>query len=253
MWKQQSTIVSIAAFLSLSVVAQANATTVFVDDFEDSLTTGWLVTGAGQGGGNTGVATHNGGLMAFASHASAGPVSGIGWTGLSQDFSYAPNSSLAFDMQATATAVSGAVGGTMHAESGVTISLLNNFNVSLGSISLVYATSGTVGSNQTLIDSSQHNYDLAMSDYASAAGLSPVDPIAKISLNFWSQSRYYFGGNIYPNYRSNATVWFDNVTIDDGSGVIDDPDDPGTGIVPLPPAILLLGAAFGVLALKKRR
>ena len=212
------------------------ASAVLYDDFEDGLTTGWLTTTSGFPGGATGVELHNGSQMAFVSHASVGRPSGGGRHALSQDFAYNPLRSLLFDMHATADAVSGAVGGTKHAKSGVTISFLDFISRPLGSVGLVYSSSGVVGPDEFLIDNAQLHYDLRLPALLSLAGLTSSDPVTKFSVSFWASSEHFFGGGIYPDYRSRATVWFDNVQV-----------------IPIPAGLWLMISAVAAFVAFRRR
>ena len=221
----------VMGFLVLGIVGGANAATVFLDDFEDSDTSGWLESTGGSG--SIGVELHNSSQMAFAKH------TGSGLHSLSLDFNYLPNERLAFDMHAVASKSSKAPNGAYyHGRSGVTISFLNAFNIELGSAGLYRATNpGSLGPNDNLIDGVQHNYNALMSDYATLAGLGGTDQISKISLNYSATGQTSFWGE-----ASSASVWFDNVTVSD------------TNAVPIPGAVWLLSSGLIALgALKKKK
>ena len=227
----KSTIVQIvsglvlSSFVFLGVLASVplvGAATIFFNDFEDGDHLGWLESTTG-GSGSTGVELHNSSQMAFIQH------TGNDFHSLSYDFSYAANQHLSFDMHTVAHSADVSTGGALvHAGSGVTLSFLDVFNTTLGSVSLTYRTDpASLGENSILVDTSQHNYDLLMSDYASQAGMDAADPIVKVSLSFWA-----WGVTSFHGHASNATVWFDNVTISgepvntpvDLSGTIKTPD-----------------------------
>ncbi len=232
---QKKYFVIMAGMLGLLLSGTARSATVFFDDFEDGNHDGWLrTTVAGSGGsGQTGVESNNGSQMAFVKH------QGKGQDSLSMDFGYLADATLSFDMQAVATLGYRYNGSALHSSSGVTISFLNFLNVPLGSITLINATSsGLVGADDIAIDSAQHNYAAMMGDFATVAGLDNSDPIDKISLAFFATADYSWGGNIYPNGRSSASVWFDNVTV---------------STVPVPAAVWLFGSGLLGLAARLRR
>ncbi len=225
----------LASFL-VTISLNASATTVFLDNFEDGNTSGWLESATGSGG-STGVESHNGSQMAFVRQAGSSSL-----RSLSYDFNYLASETLSFDMHAVAVStVSGTR--TLQASSGVTVSFLNIFNVSLGSASLVNATNpASLASNASLIDGAQHNYTALLSDYVALAGLGAADPISKISLTYFATSEYSFGGNVVPNQTSTATVWFDNVSVGDVSAV------------PIPAAVWLFGSGLlGLIGIARRK
>jgi len=204
------------------MIGMANAATVFLDDFEDGNASGWLETASGSG--STGVDLHNSSMMAFANHR------GNGQHSLSHDFSYSDNAILSFDMHAVAYK-----GGSYNGSSGVKFSFLNNFNVELGSIGLINATTTDwLGANDTPMDGNQHNFNALMSEYAALAGLDNTDSISTFSLIFFakgSEGRYSGSSTLY---NSSSTVWFDNIAVD-------------TNAVPVPGAVWLFGS--GLIAL----
>jgi len=211
-------VLSLLASVLISVSLNANAS--FVDNFEDGNSTGWLETNTG-GTGSTGVTTHNGSQMAYASH------TGNGTESLSIDLSYVASETLSFDMHALGNSVSGTI-------SGVQISFLNFLNSSMGSLRVVNAGSGiSLGSTDYSVDNVQHNYVGTMGNYAGLAGLSGSDPITKINLSFfatgytWQTCTFQCGYNY-----AGATVWFDNVNV---------------SAVPIPAALpLLLSGIAGI-------
>ena len=230
--KKKMLIGLVMGFFMLGIVGGANAATVFLDNFEDGDTSGWL-TGATNGIGSIGVELHNSSQMAFVQQ------SGSGIHSLSIDFSYLANETLSFDMHAVALAAPSTATSTGHASSGINLSFLNAFNTEIGSASLVNTTNpGALGSNDSLIDNQQHNYRALLSDYAALSGLGATDPISKFSLTYFATGQTNFFGA-----RSDATVWFDNVTVSD------------TNPVPLPGAIWLLGSgliSLGAFRKKKK-
>jgi hypothetical protein len=213
------------ALIFMFSFASAHAT--FIDDFEDGNTDGWLLTSSGSG--STGVEPHNASQMAFAKH------SGGGFHMLSKDFNYLSSDILSFDMHAVAY-----TSHASHAKSGVKISFLNNFNVAIGSASLVYATtSSLINTDEYLIDNLQHHYDASMSDFAALAGLGATDPISKISINFFAQAQTTRYGLYNKIANSSSTVWFDNVSV---------------SAVPIPAAVWLFGSGLlGILGVSRRK
>ena len=203
--------------------ACSNASAAFVDNFEDGNANGWMETSIGSG--STGVELHNASQMAFATH------TGSGLHLLSMDFNYLDSGMLSFDMHAVAYPAGGS-----NAKSGVTISFMNNFNVVLGSIGFINATSSSLlGLTDNPIDNLQHYFGASMSDFSALAGLGAADPISKISLAFFAQAQTtgYFGDN------SIAGVWFDNVAV---------------AHAPLPAAVWLFGSGLlGFLGVSRRK
>jgi len=196
-------------FQPYSEIFRASNCGPFFDAFEDGDAADWqetMISGSG-GSGSTGVELHNESQMAFVKH------SGGGQHALSRDFEYSADDNLSFEMHAVSTSVS--IRGTvLHSRSGVTISFLNGLNVPLASLKLVNATDPSLlDPDDSLIDGAQHEYTASMSEFAAAAGLDTADSIAKISLGFFAEANYSWGGNIYPNGSSSATVWFDDVAI----------------------------------------
>ena len=182
--------------------SSASATTVFLDNFENGNSAGWLGSTTG-GSGSIGVELHNSSKMAFVQH------TGSGLHSLSMDFSYVSSETLSFDMHAVANAVSNRFGDLDHSISAVSLSFLNIFNQSLGSLRLVNAsTPAFLVAHDIPVDQVQHNYSVSMGDYAALVGLGSANPIAKLSLSFFS-----VGQTDFFRANSNAKVWFDNVTI----------------------------------------
>jgi len=215
------------AITAFVLSANANADTVFINDFEVGDHTAWLHTvlpGARCCNGSVGVESHNNSLMAFTRH------SGNGQDSLSKDFDYVANELLSFDMHAVANVGHAYNRATLHSMSGVKISFLSFLNSELGSFTIANTTnSGWLNTDDVSIDSAQHNYLGVLGDYATFAGLGDGDPITKFSLEFFSTSQFSFGGNIYLNGASSANVWFDNVTVT---------------AVPVPAAVWLLGSGL---------
>lgn len=184
---------SLAGLLSLMPMAACALT----HDFEDGTLQGWFATLTG-GSGSTGVESRSGSRMAAVHHA------GSSLTSLSKDFAFTPAATLAFDMQAIATAGGFGVAGY----GGVTISFLNALNVSQASLSLLNTTNPTsLGAMQSAVDASPHHYAGSMASFATAAGLASTASIAKITVTFLA----YGGSNAAG--ASGASVWFDNVIV----------------------------------------
>ena len=206
--------IGILCFLLISLLAltplEVNASTVFIDNFEDGDALGWqetIVSGYG-GTGSTGVELHGGSQMAFVYHRGEGKHS------LSHDFDYVADNILSFDMHAVATIGYNFYGNPLHSNTGVVISFLNFLNNPLGKLTILNATNpASMGPDIVTVDSTQHNYKADMSDFAAQAGLGAGDPISKITLDFFATADFYSGGNIYPNGASSAKVWIDNVSI----------------------------------------
>ena len=117
-------------------------------------------------------------------------------------------------MHAVPVRVAAGFGQTLDAGGGVTMRFLSSLNVVLGSVSFYNLTNPALASAGTqLIDGTQHNFSASMGELAALAGLVASSPIARMSLNFEAWGDYQYGGNIYPNYASSATTWFDNVAV----------------------------------------
>jgi len=186
---------ALAASLALAAPVQA-ADSFF--DFEGGDVGSWLESTTG-GSGSTGVETHNGSQMAFAKHP------GSHMHSLSHDFGYVPGDVLSFDMQAVANP--GPF--TAHSFSGVSLSFLNSFNVSLGSMALYNTTNpASLTAHQYAIDNLQHGYSATMSSWATVAGVSAGSSVAKVAVSFIASAQSFSGTNY-----SAAYVWFDNVRV----------------------------------------
>lgn len=205
----------------------AIAATVFADDFEDGNASGWLETITGNLLGSTGVESHNASLMAFAKDTGATSYS------LSHDFSYVSDQNVSFTMHAIAN--SNPCCNILHASSGITVSFLDAFNSTLGSVTIANATD--TGLTDILVDTAQHDYIASMAVFAAQAGLNPTDPISKINLNFFASGNTF--GNVSGVAHSSSTVWFDNVAI---------------GAVPVPAAAWLFGSGLlGLAGIARRK
>ena len=197
---------------SLTLTSSAYAISYF-EDFESGILGSWQSASTG-GISSFGVQLHNGSQMAFVSHVGWGPrnTSSTTQTSLSRDFVFSANDILSFDMQAIATAFSDH-GITRHSGGGVKITLLNAFNIPVGSAGLYnYTNPALLGANSYLIDGLQHNYSASMADFANLAGLGAGVAIAKISLGFDAWGQFTSGGNVQLDVAGSANVWFDNVS-----------------------------------------
>ncbi len=222
-----------AGVFSLALLGLSNigyASTVFSDDFSDGNTNGWLDSTTG-GSGSIGVESHNASEMAFVHH------TGSGLHSISRDFVYVPSEILSFVMHAVAKQGVG-FGTPPNAMAGVSISFLNAFNQSLGSLRLVNSSAPAfLLAKDIPVDQLQHSNSLSMATYAAVVGLGAADPIAKLNLSFFSLAETQFFG-----VSSDAEVWFDQVKIT---------TSPTT--TPLPPGLSLLLSGIASLALIKRK
>lgn len=220
-------------FLVLCIVGGSNAATIFLDDFEDGTTTGWLATNSG-GGGSNGVEFVNESNWAFVYKPRSGKDS------LSREFAYQPDYVLSFDMQALANGGSTNGGNPTHAASGVTISFESKFNVTLGEVSFGFATSDSLlPSNAFAVSNTPDSYEARLSEWADLAKVDPMTDIADIALEFWAIGRT---ANIPRGSAATARVRFDNVQFQ---------------VVPVPAAAWLLGSGLiglaGMKRLKRRK
>lgn len=203
--------------LVLALPAQA-----VVFTFEDATLSTWLSATTG-GSGSTSVQLHNNSQMAYVQHTGSLTHS------LSHDFVYVATDRVSFDMHAVANPG----GRSTQAYSGVTLSFLNGFNVSLGSVGLYNTTNPSgLGAHQLSIDNLQHSYDMTMASFATAAGIGAEISISKIGISFVTYAERSGGG------VSAAAVWFDNVNV---------VPEPGQW------ALMLAGLSATGLALARRR
>ena len=165
---------------SLATTPFAYAAPVFFDDFEDGDHSGWLVTTTGNLLGSTGVELHNASQMAVVQD-----TGNSSWS-LSRDFSYVPDQTLSFTMQAIANPYTTRGGLILNAASGITISFLNVLNSTLGSVTIANTNDpGFVDPGSSLVDTAQHDYSASVADFNTLAGLGSTDPISKMNLNYF--------------------------------------------------------------------
>jgi hypothetical protein len=220
--------VTAIAFIGLLLSTPlAKSATVFSDNFEDGNAVGWQETIVGNSAGSTGVESHNGSLMAFAKDTGATSFS------LSHDFNYVSDQTLAFTMQAIANA--NPCCDILEASSGVTISFLDVFNSTLGSVTIANASNSAL--TDILVDTAQHDYSASMGVFATQAGLNPASTISKLNLNFFAYGETY--GNVSGVAHSTSSVWFDNVNV---------------SAVPVPAAAWLFGTGLvGLIGVARRK
>ncbi len=195
-------VVATITVVMLSFFAQIQAATVFLDDFEDGDHIGWNVT---AGGGSNGIEFVNESNWAFGHNNRSGKHS------LSREFDYQPNSVLSFDMQALASTGATNFRQTTHAAGGITISFENRFNVTLGDVSFVFATSDSLlPSNAFKIDNTPDSFEAQMFEWADLALVDPASDISDISLEFWARGHT---AQIPQGRAASAHIRFDNVII----------------------------------------
>ncbi|MES9991613.1 MAG: hypothetical protein ABW098_06630 [Candidatus Thiodiazotropha sp.] len=218
-----------ASFLLFVLSVQVSVAAIaYFDDFEDLNHDGWNVTATG--GGSTGVTFVNESNWAYAYNAHSGKLS------LSNEFDYQPDSILSFEMQALANAGRGNYGETFHSASGVTVLFENRFNVALGDVSFVYATSSSLlPSNSFAIGNTPDLFEAPMSQWAELALLDSSSVISDISLQFWAIGH---AAQVPRGSAGPAQILFDNVTIQP---------------VPIPAASLLFASALGLFGLGFKR
>ncbi len=225
---------SLFAFVGIMVAASSvHAATVFSDDFEDGDYTGWLLTSIGNGLSSAGVETNNGSLMAVVRK------TGVTRWSLSRAFSYSSDQSVAFTMQAIANSRTLTGGSILHAASGVEISFLDGLNSTLGSVTIASSTNTGFLNPDSLVGTTQLDYDVSMSVLTTLAGLGAADPIANYVLSFFASADTF--GNVGGVANSSSTVWFDNVTVS------------SVNPVPIPAAALLFASALGVFGYLGKR
>lgn len=195
-------LLSLIALSALSIPATGLA--AFLDDFEDGNHNGWLVS-SGGGGGSNGVEFYNESKWAFVANSQSGKRS------LSREFDYDPTSTLSFAMQALANTGRENYGDTTHASSGVTILFENRFNVALGEISFIYATSASLlPTNSFPISNLPNTFAATMSDWANAAMVNPAAAISSISVAFWAQGTT---AQVPAGSPASAHIRFDNIAV----------------------------------------
>lgn len=192
----------LAAALSLSA---APALALF-EDFEHESLAAWRSASTG-GSGTHGVELHNGSRRAYVKHVGSASNS------LSIDVPYSPNAWLSFEMQAITVMDRLS---RLHAGAGVTISFLNSFNVSLGSVAFDNSTDpAQPAAHVYRVDAQQHTYNSTMAEFAALAGLAPGAAIAKVSVTFGG-----WGGS-FGSAHSLASLWFDNFAASTSPAAID--------------------------------
>jgi len=236
MKKNMRTLCATGLLVSLltSVSTSASATTVFFDSFEDGDANGWFESATGSG--TTGVIGNNGSLRGYAN------TPNLGYRSLSQDFEYANNHVLSFEMQVIANpGIKITFGGssTTPGSGGAKISFLNSFNGILGdSVFFIHRTDGVKPPAYAGVfqDETLNFFSARLIDYAALAGLDRSSNIAKFSLEFFASSGGGGGGN--GSSLATASTWFDNVNI---------------APVPIPGAMWLFGTGLIGLLSQKRR
>ena len=184
-------------------LSPAQAAMCAIDDFEDGNHDGWLLNEGG--GGANGVEYVNESNWAYVYTNKSGVRS------LSQEFPYEPGSILSFDMHTLANTGSGNYGETTHAASGVTVTFENNFNIALGSVSFVYATSSSLlPANSYQIANTADSYSGLMSEWAALANVGSSSSIADVDLKFWARGHT---AQIPRGSAATARVRFDNVVV----------------------------------------
>ena len=219
-----------AMVLSCSTATYASYT--FTDNFEDGNANGWFETATGSG--MTDVVDNNGSLRAYA-------YTPGGYRSLSQDFVYAGDYVLSFEMQVIANpGIKITIGGvsTTHGSGGAKISFLNSFNGLLGDpVYFVHRTDGVMPPAYAGVfqDETLNFFSAPLTDYAALAGLDNSSNIAKFSLEFFASSGGGGGGT--GASLATASTWFDNVNI---------------APIPIPGAVWMFGTGLVGLFSQKR-
>jgi len=226
---------AILAVLAFSCSTATYASYTFTDNFEDGDANGWFETATGSG--STGVIDNNGSLKGYTN------TPNLGYRSLSQDFAYAVDSTLSFEMQVIATpGIRLTIGGasTTHGSGGAKISFLNSFNGLLGDpVYFMHRTDGVMPPAYAGVfqDETLNFFSASLTDYTALAGLDSSSNIAKFSLEFFASSGGGGGGT--GTSLATASTWFDNVNV---------------APVPLPGAVWMFGAGLlGLLSQKYRR
>ena len=177
---------------------------IFLDDFEDGDTSGWMLSESGSGGSN-GVEFINESNWAFVYKPNSTRYS------LSKKIEYNPDYTLSFEMQLSASTGSGNYGEIKHAASGVTISFENKFNVILGQVSFAFATSEDIlPDNCSAVDNMPKDYEAQLSEFSDLALINSVTEIEHFTIEFWAIGTT---AQVPRGTAAVAKVYFDNVRV----------------------------------------
>jgi hypothetical protein len=202
---------ALAALVMTSATPAAAETTLgcpdFFEDFEDESLARWAVVGRRLGSGSVSVAPRGGSKAGHVFHQSFTEI------GLSHTVGYSPDCVFEFDMEASVSSQSPPAA-NYYASAGVSFSLVDAADTTLGTVSFLRATTSFVFD--------QHAADPVRESIQAEAGfghyritaaellsLVEVDPnqVARIVM---TASSY---GSTYPYPLVSGDVWFDNVRI----------------------------------------